>query len=181
MSGSKITVPPLFTWVGRKTGQKLEAMGIKTIGDLAQFDPAVLIEAFGASGTQLYLMAQGIDRSEVQERGEVKSISREVTFEEDTADPEFVLKTLQMLSEEVHRDALEQRFYFKTVTVRVRYENFETHIHSKTLPFITGRLQDLSKTASRLMQSYFRPDRKLRLVGVRVSNLVSGDKQKTLV
>jgi DNA polymerase IV (DinB-like DNA polymerase) len=167
-------------WVGRKTGQKLEAMGIKTIGDLASFDPVVLTEAFGMMGTQLYLMAHGIDRSEVQERGEVKSISREVTFQEDTADPDFVFKTLQMLSEEVRKDILEQRFYFKTVTIRVRYENFETHTHSKTLPFLTDRLQDLSKTATQLVQSYFKPDRKIRLVGVRVSNLIPGGKQKTL-
>jgi DNA polymerase IV (DinB-like DNA polymerase) len=168
-------------WVGRKTGQKLEAMGIKTIGDLAHFDPAVLTEAFGMMGTQLHLMAHGIDKSEVQERGETKSTSREVTFQEDTADPKSILETVQMLSEEVYQDVSEQRFYFKTVTVKVRYENFETHTHGKTLPFITDRLQDLSKAAKQLMQSYLRSDRKIRLVGVRVSNLVPGQKQKKLV
>jgi DNA polymerase IV (DinB-like DNA polymerase) len=167
--------------VGRKTEQRLEAMGIKTIGDLARSDPAVLAEAFGLMGTQLYLIAHGVDKSEVEQRGEIKSISRDVTFQEDTSDFEFVLKILDNLSEEVHRDVLEQRLCFKTVTVKIRYENFETHTHSKTLPFITDRLQDLKKTASDLAQSYLRPDRKIRLVGVRVSNLVSAEKQKTLV
>ncbi|MGC9346037.1 MAG: Y-family DNA polymerase, partial [Candidatus Bathyarchaeales archaeon] len=167
-------------WVGRKTEQKLKRMGIKTIGDLANYDPAVLTETFGVMGTQLYLMAHGVDRSEVKERSRVKSISRDVTFEEDTDDFEFVLNTLDRLSEDVHEDVLEQNLYFKTVTVKVRYENFETHTHSKTLPFITNRLQDLKKTASELMQDYLKPDRKIRLVGVKVSNFVSAEKQKTL-
>jgi DNA polymerase IV (DinB-like DNA polymerase) len=168
-------------WVGRKTEQKLKAMGIETIGDLAHYDPAVLVETFGVVGTQMYMMAHGIDRSEVEERGEIKSIGRDVTFQEDTADFEFILNTLDELAKEVHRDALKQNVNFKTVTVRVRYENFETHTHGKTLPFITNRLQDITKTARELMQVYLRADRKVRLVGVRVSNFVSGEKQKTLI
>ena len=167
-------------WVGRKTGQRLESMGVKTIGDLAHLDPTVLTEVFGTMGAQLYLMARGIDKAEVEERGEIKSIGREVTFQEDTADFKIVLKTLDELSEDVHNDALAQHLYFKTVTVKVRYENFETHTHSKTLPFLTDRLQDLRKTVNELMQSYLRPERKIRLVGVRASNFVSGQRQKTL-
>jgi DNA polymerase IV (DinB-like DNA polymerase) len=167
-------------WVGRKTEQRLGAMGIKTIGEIAGYDPTALAETFGVMGTQIYLMAHGIDKSEVQERGEIKSISRDVTFEEDTSNFEFVLNTLDGLSEEVYGDVLRQRLYFKTVTVRVRYENFETHTHGKTLPFITNRLQDLKKTARELVQAYLRSDRKVRLIGVRVSNFVSAEKQKTL-
>ncbi len=167
-------------WVGRKTEQKLKAMGIKTIGDLARYDPAVLAEAFGVVGTQLYLMAHGIDKSEVEERGEIKSISRDVTFEEDTSNFSLVLETLDRLSGEVHGDLQKKQLYFKTVTVRIRYENFETHTHSKTLPFITNRLQDLKKTAKELVQAYLKPERKIRLIGVRVSNFTSAEKQKTL-
>lgn len=167
-------------WVGRKTEQKLKIIGIKTIGDLAHYDPAVLVETFGVVGTQMYLMAHGIDRSEVEERGEIKSIGRDVTFQEDTTNFEFILNTLNELAEEVHKDILRQNVNFKTVTVRVRYENFETHTHSKTLPFITNRLQDLKKTGKELMQAYLKPNRKVRLVGIRVSNFVSSKKQKTL-
>jgi DNA polymerase IV (DinB-like DNA polymerase) len=167
--------------VGRKTGQILESMGIKTIGDLARQDPTVLTEAFGVMGTQLHLMAHGIDRSEVEERSEIKSIGRDVTFQEDTNDFEYVLKALDALSEEVYRDVLNQQLFFKTVTIRIRYENFETHTHGKTLPFITDRLQDLMRIARELAQPYLRSDRKIRLVGVRVSSFVSGFKQKKLV
>jgi len=167
-------------WVGRKTEQKLRVMGIKTIGDLARYDPTVLAETFGVIGTQLYLMAHGIDKSEVEEQRQIKSISRDITFEEDTSDFNLVLNTLEKLAEEVHNDLMRQQLYFKTVTVRVRYENFETHTHSRTLPFMTNRLQDLKKTAKELIQDYLKPERKIRLIGVRASNFISAEKQKTL-
>ncbi|MEM3051024.1 MAG: DNA polymerase IV [Candidatus Bathyarchaeia archaeon] len=167
-------------WVGRKTEEKLKAMGISTIGDLARYDPAVLTERFGVMGTQMYLMARGIDRSEVETRTEVKSISHETTFEEDAADAGKVLAALDALSEGVCREAINQNYFFKTVTVKLRYENFETHTHSKTLSFMTNRQQDLKKTAKGLLQPYLRSDRKIRLIGVRVSNFVEGEKQKIL-
>ena len=168
-------------WVGRKTGQKLEDMGIKTIGDLAHYDPTVLTDTFGELGKQLHLMAVGIDKSDVQERNWIKSVSRELTFQEDTDDFDSVLRNLDKLSEEVCADVLKQQLYFKTVTVKVRYSNFETHAHGKTFPFITNRLLDAEKAARELLQPYLGPDRKIRLIGVRVSNLVSGEKQRTLL
>ncbi|MEM2971445.1 MAG: DNA polymerase IV [Candidatus Bathyarchaeia archaeon] len=167
-------------WVGKKTEEKLRAMGINTIGELANYDPSVLAEVFGAMGTQMYLMAHGIDKSEVEEKTQIKSISREKTFEEDTSNTELIQNVLDGLSEEVHKDVTAQNLYFKTVTVKVRYENFETHTHSKTLPHITNSLQDLKRTAKELAKAYFKPNRKIRLVGVRVSNLTSAEKQKKL-
>jgi DNA polymerase IV (DinB-like DNA polymerase) len=168
-------------WVGRKTEAKLKALGVNTIGALAHYDPTVLIETFGVMGTQMHLMARGIDRSEVEQRTEVKSISHETTFEEDTANAEAVLKALNALSEEVSKEALSQSLFFRTITVKVRYENFETHTRSKTLQFMTNRTQDLKKTARELLQPFLRGDRKVRLIGVRVSSFVKGEKQKTLV
>jgi DNA polymerase IV (DinB-like DNA polymerase) len=167
-------------WIGRKTEQKLNALGIKTIDELAHYDPTVLTEHFGAAGAQMYLMAHGIDKSEVEERGGIKSLSRELTFDVDTGDFGLVLNSLDRLSEQVHGDILRHSLCFKTVTVKVRYENFETHTHGKTMPFITNRLQDLRKTARELTQTYLRPERKIRLIGVRVSSFTSAEKQKTL-
>src|SRR3990170_2436688 len=109
-------------WVGRKTEAKLKGIGVNTIGDLASFDPAVLSEMFGVMGMQMYLMAHGIDKSEVEERTEVKSISHETTFEEDEGDPNVVLAALDELSEEVCKEAVSQNLFFKTVTIKVRYE-----------------------------------------------------------
>ena len=167
-------------WVGRKTEAKLKKMGVYTIGDLAHYDPTLLAEAFGVMGTQMHLSARGIDRSEVEARTEVKSISHETTFEEDTDDAETVLKMLDVLATEVAKEVVGQKLFFKTVTVKVRYDNFETHTRSKTLAYITNRLQDLRRTARELLKAYLKTNRKIRLVGVRVSSFVKGEKQKTL-
>jgi len=168
-------------WVGKKTRQKLNAMGIKTIGELANFDASVLIEKFGVMGKQLYLSAQGIDRSEVQERWEIKSMSRDTTFEEDTSDTKIILKTLNALAEDIYKQLIKSNFNFKTVTIKIRYENFETHTHGKTLPFLTDRLSDIQRTVGDLTQTHLQQNRKVRLVGVKLSNLVSSEKQKKLV
>ena len=168
-------------WVGKKTKRKLNAMGIKTIGDLANFDASALIEKFGVMGRQMYLSAQGIDKSEVQEQWEIKSMSRDTTFEEDTSDTKIILKTLDALAEDVHKQLIKSNFSFKTVTMKIRYKNFETHTHSKTLPFITDRLSDIRKTAGDLIQAHLQSDRKVRLIGVKLSNLVSSEKQKKLI
>jgi len=90
-------------WVGRKTEAKLKALGVNTVGDLARFDPAALSSMFGVMGLQMYLMAKGLDRSEVEERVGVKSVSHETTFEEDTADSGIVLQALGGLCEDVSK------------------------------------------------------------------------------
>ena len=168
-------------WVGRKTEAKLKEMGVNTIGDLARFDPTVLTACFGVMGLQMHLMAKGIDKSAVESRSVVKSVSHETTFEEDTADEHAIMQALIALCVDVLKEVVSQRLLFKTVTLKFRYENFETHTRSKTLPFLTNRLYDLEKTAKEMLQAYLRKDRKVRLVGVRVSSLVSTEKQKTLV
>ncbi len=168
-------------WVGCKAGQKLESMGVKTVGDLGLCDPSLLVDMFGELGVQLHLMAQGIDKSDVQEKDQIISISRELTFEKDEDDFEAVLLTLDKLAELVCEDALKQHFQFKTVTVKVRYENFETHTRSKTLLFITSQHSDAKKTAKELLKPYLDPGRSIRLIGLRVSNLISGSGQRTLL
>jgi DNA polymerase IV (DinB-like DNA polymerase) len=167
-------------WVGKKTEQRLNVIGIRTIGDLAAYDVSTLTEKFGSMGIQYHLLARGIDESEVAERGEVKSVSRETTFEVDTSDYDLVLETLDTISREVHKDVMKLEMLFKTVTVKIRFENFETHTHGKTLSFFSNRLQDLQKTARELAQTYLRQDRKIRLIGVRASTLASRKVQKTL-
>ncbi len=181
---SKAFLAPLnvrrLLWVGKKTEVRLNNMRIRTIGDLANYDASVLVEKFGVAGIQLYLSAQGIDNSEIQEQWERKSMSREITFEEDTSDPALIFGTLDAIAEDLHQELVASNFTFKTTTIKIRYENFETHTHGKTLRFFTDRLKDIQKSSRELVQDYLRPDRKVRLIGVRLSNLLSTEKQTRL-
>ncbi|MEJ2272614.1 MAG: DNA polymerase IV, partial [Candidatus Bathyarchaeota archaeon] len=160
-------------WVGRKTEERLNKLGILTIGDLASYDPNILIEKFGSSGIQLILLAQGIDNSEVQERGKRKSMSREITFEEDLSDSTFIKETIDAISEDLHQELITSNFTFKTITVKIRYKNFKTYTHSQTLPFFTDRKKDIIKNARDLICNYLGSDKKIRLVGIKLSNLFS--------
>ena len=164
----------------QKNREQIQHVGNQNLGDLANYDASVLAEKFGVAGTQLYLSAQGIDNSEVQERWERKSMSREITFEEDTSDYALIFDTLDAISKDLHQELVASNFTFKTTTVKIRYENFETHTHGKTIPFFTDRLKDIQKSARDLVQDYLRPDRKIRLIGVRLSNLFSTKKQTRL-
>ena len=69
-----------------------------------KYDPAVLVDRFGVMGTAMYLMAHGIDNSEVEERSGISSIGRDTTFQEDTNDFRYILQALDELAEEVHND-----------------------------------------------------------------------------
>lgn len=157
--------------VGPKTERALKEMGIKTISDLASAKPETLTGQFGVWGTRLHQLANGIDDREVIEEYETKSIGRDTTFERDLDDEEQILRVLDELAEEVHADVIENEFRFKTITVRIRYQHFDTHTRSKSLLFYTNDLDILKNNSRRLIHPFLRGRRKVRLVGVRVSGL----------
>jgi DNA polymerase IV (DinB-like DNA polymerase) len=80
---------------------------------------------------------------------------------------------LDELAEEVHEEVISNSFKFKTITIRVRYQDFDTHTLSKSLLFPSNDLDILKNTAKRLMATFLRGNKKVRLIGVRVSNLIS--------
>ena len=166
--------------VGRKTAKIFGGMGIKTVGDLSKTDPAVLLARLGKSGIWLYNAARGIDYSEVIEEWEPKSVGRETTFEKDTDDWLMVFSALSNLAKAVHDEVMDSKYSFRTVEIKIRYEDFETHTHSKTLKFRTDSSDVLSSTSKALLEPFLYSDKKIRLIGVRVSNLARGEKQKTL-
>ncbi len=90
-----------------------------------------------------------MDRSEVEERVGVKSVSHETTFEEDTSDSAAIMQALDALCVDVQKETAEQKLLFKTVTVKIRYQGFETHTKAKTLPRLTNRVEDLKKNRQR--------------------------------
>ncbi len=158
--------------VGPKTESRLKELNIETIGDLASSNPGMLTKLFGVWGARLHEFANGIDNSEVVEEYETKSLGRDVTFEADLEDVDQILKALDELADEVHEDVIGNGFKFKTITVRVRYQHFDTHIHSKSLPFATDDLDILRNNAKRLIAPFLRDKKKIRLIGLRVSNMV---------
>jgi len=102
----------------------------------------------------------------------MRPIGRDTTFEKDMDNDEKILHVLDELAEEVHADVITNGFKFKTITVRIRYEHFDTHTSSKSLLFTTNDLDILKNNAKRLIDPFLRGKKKVRLIGVRVSNLI---------
>ncbi|MCX6767863.1 MAG: DNA polymerase IV [Candidatus Micrarchaeota archaeon] len=169
--------------IGPKTEAALAELGITTVEQLAEADPQALLEAFGVLGPQFRFMARGIDENPVGGEWEAKSVGREHTFEEDVGDAETVAKALAELASDVCRELVETGFWYRTITLKIRFADFETHTHSKSLPRSTGECRFLLETGTELLRPFLSGPggKKIRLIGLRASGLVQATGQEKLV
>jgi DNA polymerase IV (DinB-like DNA polymerase) len=166
--------------IGKKSEAVLFEMGIRTIRDLAAYDIQVLITRFGRSAIALQDIAAGIERSEVEEREGVKSVSRETTFADDTDDERLIAAMMDALAEDVCRNLSDESLHCRTVTVKVRYQGFVTKTKARTLPHYTGDTATVRTCAHTLLRDIF-DGRKIRLLGIRLSSFDTCDaRQMTL-
>jgi DNA polymerase-4 len=158
--------------VGPHLLEQLRDRGVVTVGDLVKVPPHLLRLSFGEWGELLAHRARGEDPRRVTPCEEVKSISREHTFEEDVSDIGVLESTLVALTEDVCRRLRRKRLEARTVTVKIRYSDFVTHTCSHTL----RRPLDVDEAFFEEVLTLFREGRKrryhLRLLGVGLSNLV---------
>ena len=157
--------------VGKKTAEFLRGMGILTIGQLSQVPAKRLNEWFGKGGVWLWAIASGLEETPVEERPLRKSISVEQTFERDVRNKAVVREALDALVEEVHDRLLKEGLMFRTIGIKVRFEGFETFTREKTH---TGYADDrgvVEEYVRVLFREFERDPRKIRLVGVRLSDL----------
>lgn len=160
--------------IGPKANQKLVALGIHTIGDLAQADPHVLIGHFGKSqGAWMHKAAQGQDDSPVVTHSEPVSISRETTFDRDlhaVRDRENLSSILTNLCGSLAADLLRKGYAAKTIGIKLRFTDFKSVTRDISLRGHTWDANDIRHAAGQCLK---RVDlsRKLRLLGVRASGL----------
>jgi DNA polymerase IV (DinB-like DNA polymerase) len=158
--------------VGPKTEQMLREMKIEKIGQLARCDVQKLVQKFGKRGQKLHSIANGIGESEIEEERERKSLSREKTFAENTKDADVLNNCIDGLAEEVYESLKEEDFVFKTISVKIKLEDFAIHTRAKTLKSYCSDLSTLKKIAKGLIGKFVgENEKKIRLVGLRVSNL----------
>ncbi len=158
--------------VGSKTGETLRQLGVSTIGQLAVLPQDVAHRRLGRYGEQLRRYAQGLDNSRVEPRGEPRTMSRETTFQADTRDISFLQGTLRSMCEHLSRDLRSHKKQATTVTLKLRYEDFQTVTRQSTLKEGSNAGSVLYDEATRLLgQLLAGNDRRVRLVGVRASRL----------
>ena len=152
-------------------------MGIATIADLAQAEPALLQEHFGRSYAEwLHQAAHGIDERPVVTWSEPKSISRETTFEHDLharRDRAVLSEIFTDLCTRVAGDLQRKGYLGRTIGIKLRFEDFRTVTRDLTLPDPTADPTIIRRAAGECLRRV--PlEQKLRLLGVRASALSSG-------
>ncbi len=159
--------------VGPAAEKQLHRLGLRTIGDVRRTPAEVLGARFGSFGLQLARLARGEDDRPVCARDGVKSISHEQTFEEDLTDPGEVRRVLLGQCEDVGRRLRGRGLLARTVTIKIRFGEFETITRSGSPgePFdTTGRLWSAARGLfDGWAGACFRP---VRLIGVGVGNLL---------
>ncbi len=166
--------------VGKTTQKALAMLGIRTIGDLSRFPADVLERNFGKHGTHLHLLSHGIDDREVEVIREVKSIGHEETFLHDLMDIEVVRKELLSLATRVSRRLRSEEVVGKTVTLKVKYNDFVQVTRSETLPEATEDGGEIFRRCCGLLEKTEVGKRPVRLLGISVSQLCAPGEEKQL-
>mgnify|MGYP001618371049 CR=1 FL=1 len=162
--------------VGPKTENYLKEMSIETIGKLAAVPLDKLIERFGESyGRYLYDASKGIDESPLITHWEPKSTSREITFQSDISKWQDIARTLAELTREISNDLKQAGYRGNTITVKVRFSDFETHTRAKTIDKPSNSVDEIRAAAFDCLKR-FELKKKVRLIGVKMGGLKKDEK-----
>jgi DNA polymerase IV len=175
-------LPVTALWgVGERTGELLQRLGLKTIGDVATISPRTLERALGnALGSQLHALAHGIDDRPVVPVEVPKSVGSETTFERDLDNTEAVLREVLRLSDRTAARARAKGLCGRTVTLKIRWSNFKTITRSRTLGEAMDTAAEIYGVARSLWQPLDSPRIRIRLLGVSLSGLRPGPPDRQL-
>lgn len=173
-----LPVSELFM-LGKKTLPKLYNMRIKTIGDLAKQEKTEMIKKFGKHGLLMWEYANGIDNSEVNYLEEKpKGIGNSVTLPRDICSKEEIEKVLLTLTEQVAYRLRRYNMYANVVNVQLRTKDFKDFSHQKKLISPTSNTKNIYDLAKELLNEMYKKGTFIRLVGLRVDNLIEKDEMQ---
>lgn len=157
--------------IGEKLERELQDMGIYTIGELAAMPIDLLQAVFGVNGFVLWKRAHGMDSELVglNELSQSKSISRELTLEEDTVDEDYLSAMLHLLVEQATNELRKTRRKAKTITLKLRYTDLKRASRSATLDRATNLDEVVYQKALQLLQENWQRRVRIRLIGIHLS------------
>jgi len=166
--------------VGPATEKRLLELGLKTCEDVWQRGPEALALTLGPSSADwLIASARGIDERPVCTHWERKSLGREETFEKDLHTIESMTRELKLIAQSVESDLLEEEKSGRTITLKVKYSDFQTITRRMTLDTAVSDAQNLFEVSSQLLQRTEAGNKKVRLLGISVSNFSDQDVDAT--
>lgn len=165
--------------VGEKTSQTLFHLGVKTIGTIQQMPVDLMERVLGQNGTTIWKKANALDNSPVVPFNERKSISTERTFDRDTTDITKIKAILVAMTENLAFQLRRGEKLTSCITVKLRYSDFQTYTLQCRIPYTSADHALLPK-AKELFEKLYNRRMLVRLIGVRMSGLVSGRYQMNL-
>lgn len=165
--------------VGPETFQLFSRLGVKTIQTLSEMPVDILQQLVGKNGTVLWKKAHGIDETPVVPYSEKKSISTENTFSQDTIDIQNIQSILSGMVEKLCYQLRQEKWLTSTVTVKIRYANFDTETKQCKIPY-TSADHTLLRYVLELFKKVYTRRMRIRLIGVRFTGLVHGCHQMDL-
>ena len=156
--------------VGPVTARRMNSLGIRTGADLRQHSVEQLTEWFGKVGAHYYRIARGIDERPVNPNRERKSLGAETTFQTDLLEPQKLLDALGPIVATVEARLAKAKLKGQTVTVKFKYADFSIITRSRTLPTPVDGREEIFTVAQDLLLHAERPQGRVRLLGVTVSN-----------
>lgn len=166
--------------VGKKTVQKMEVLGVKTISDLAKYDVQKLVDIFGKTlGVYFHNAANGIDNEPVQEAGEAESIGRMGTLKENTRDLAVIMVKIDQQIEEIYQEFTQKDLNYKLVGIAAVMTDLSSKSRSKTLDKPAKDKETIREAAQTLFDNYLNESTlEIRRVGVRVGNFSKEERQQ---
>ena len=162
-----------FFGVGKVTEARLNELGIRTGADLKQVSEQQLRSLFGERGSMLYNYVRGEDYRQVLPTRTRKSIGKEITLETDSADHEHMVRILQHLSEQVEKHLIELGIGGKTITLKLKWSDFQLITRSTTVPIAIQDAHTMMQHLLVLLAQLEGEQKQVRLLGVSLSNLAS--------
>jgi len=159
-----------FFGVGKVTADKMKGMGIHKGADLKKMTEEELIRSFGKPGRFYYKIVRGIDNREVQPHRESKSSGAEDTFAEDLTTIEEMNAELDKIAEVVVKRLQKYDLKGRTITLKIKYHNFQQITRNHSFSYLLNDLETISKTAKELLAKTDLENKKIRLLGISLSN-----------
>lgn len=162
-----------FFGVGKVTAARMKSMGLYTGADLKKLTEEEMAESFGKTGKFFYQIVRGIDNREVKPEREIKSLSVEDTYQEDLTGEDMILPELKILSERLARRLKKNELAGRTVTIKFKFHDFTLITRSHSLPVLINEEEKIFETAASILAHAPVKDKKIRLLGIGISNFDS--------
>jgi DNA polymerase-4 len=160
-----------FHGIGTVSERKLRKLGIKTGADLKRWELVDLLKHFGKVGSYYYSIVRGIDERPVRTSWTRKSIGMERTFSTDVGDVDEMKEYIGTFAKKLSDSMRTKGIRGRTLTVKIKYDNFELNTRAVSLPEPTRDAEILQHYAGELLWQHLEKDRKVRLLGISMSQL----------